>query len=82
MNILSIITKGCYQLTSNDIYFADSWFSSVKKSEEAMAAGSDYFRPVKTIHKGFLSSCIRKFDEILAGRVISSYEYYSNISCW
>ena len=27
---LAIATKGCGQLTSNDTYFADSWFSFVK----------------------------------------------------
>ena len=27
---LAIDTKGCGQLTSNDAYFANSWFSSVK----------------------------------------------------
>ena len=30
MKRLSIDTKGCVQITSNDTYFADSWFSSVK----------------------------------------------------
>ena len=30
---LAIATKGCSQLTSNDTYFADSWFSSVKTAE-------------------------------------------------
>ena len=37
MNRIAIDTKGCGQLTSNDTYFADRWFSSVKPSEEAMA---------------------------------------------
>ena len=50
---LSISTKGCSQLTSNDTYFSGSWFSSVKNDEEAMAAGVDYCRPVKTSHKVF-----------------------------
>ena len=35
---LAIVTKGCGQLTSNYIYFSDSWFSSVKTSEEMAAA--------------------------------------------
>ena len=32
MKILSIATKGCGQLTSNDTYFSDVWFSSVKSA--------------------------------------------------
>ena len=53
MKRLAISTKGCGQLTSNDTYFADSWFSSVKTSENMAATGVDYCRPVKTSHKGF-----------------------------
>ena len=34
MRRLDISTKGCVQMTSNDTYFADSWFSSEKNSEE------------------------------------------------
>ena len=45
-----------------------------------MAAGVDYCGPVKTSLKGFLSSYVRKVDEILAGRVISCYEDYSKSS--
>ena len=30
MKRLDIATKGCDQLTSNDTYFAEIWFSSVK----------------------------------------------------
>ena len=33
MKRLAIATKGCGQLTSNDTYFSDSWFSSVKTAE-------------------------------------------------
>ena len=51
---LAIDIKGCGQLTSNDTYFADSWFSSVKTAEEMAAAGVDYCGPVKTSHKGFV----------------------------
>ena len=29
--------KGLDQLTSNDTYFSDSWFSGVKTAEEAIA---------------------------------------------
>ena len=54
MKRLAIATKGCGQLTSNDTYFADSWFSSVKTSEEMAAAGFNYCGPVKTSHKSAL----------------------------
>ena len=37
MKRLTIATKGCGQLTSNDNYFADSWFSSVETAEEDMS---------------------------------------------
>ena len=57
---LAIATKGCGQLTSNDTCFADSWISSVKTAEEAMAAGVNYFRPVKTSHKGFCLATLEK----------------------
>ena len=33
MKRLDITAKGCDQLTSNDTYFADSWFSYVKNAE-------------------------------------------------
>ena len=61
MKILSIATKGCVQLTSNDAYFADSWFSSVKTAEDITAAGVDYCGPVKTSHKGFCLATLEKF---------------------
>ena len=64
MKRLDTNTKGCGQLTPHDTYFADRWFSYVKISEEAMAAGVDYCGPVKTSHKDFLSSYIRKFDSM------------------
>ena len=50
---LLIVTKGCGQLTSNDTYFSDSWFGSVKTADEVMTEGVDYYLPVKTIYKGF-----------------------------
>ena len=46
-----------------------------------MDAGFYYCRAVKTRHKGF-SIYIRKFDEVLARRVISCYEWFSNGSWW
>ena len=54
MRRLIMATKGCGQLTSNDTYFSDSWFSSVKTAEEAMAEGVDYCEPVKTSHRVFV----------------------------
>ena len=44
MKRIAIATKGCVQLTSNDTYFADSWFSSVKtmriwQLQESIIAG-------------------------------------------
>ena len=54
MKIPLIANKGCGQLTSNDTYFADTWFSSVYTAEEAMAAEVDYCRPAKTSHKSFV----------------------------
>ena len=57
---LAIATKGCGQLTSEDTYFADSWFSSVKTSGEMAAAGVDYCGPVKTSHKGFCLATLEK----------------------
>ena len=39
MRRLDIATKGRDQLTSNNTYFSDSWFSSVKTAEEMAATG-------------------------------------------
>ena len=80
MKRLSIVTKGCGQLKSNDTYFSDSWFGSIKNADEMAAAGVDYCGPEKTSHKVFFSH-VRKFDERLAYRVISCFEEYSKISC-
>ena len=60
MKILDIDTKGCGQLISNDTYFADGWFSSVKTAEEMAAAGVNYCGPVKTSHKGFCLATLEK----------------------
>ena len=60
MNRLAIATKGCGQITSNDTYFPNIWFISVKTSEESMAAGVNYRGPVKKIHKGFCLSTLEK----------------------
>ena len=82
MKRLEIFTKWCDQLTSNDTYFDDSWFSFVKMAEEAMDAGVSILWAGEDYPQGFLSSYIRKWDERLAGRVIYCYEYYSKSSWW
>ena len=53
MKIITKATTECGQLSSNDTFFADSWFRGVKTSEEAMAEGIDYYGHVKTNHKVF-----------------------------
>ena len=53
-------TKGCGQLTSNDTYFSNIWFSVVKTVEESMAGGVNYFGPVKTSHKVFFLATLKK----------------------
>ena len=70
---VEMATKGCGQLTSNYTYFADSWLSSVKTAEQAMATGVEYCGMLKTIDKGF-SRYVIKLNERLARRVISCYE--------
>ena len=54
MKRLAITSKGCGQLTSNNTYFANSWFSSVKTAEEAMAVVVNYCGLSKTTHKVFV----------------------------
>ena len=54
MKRLMMDKKYCGQSKSNDTYFADIWFSSVKMEEEVMATGVDYCGLVKTIHEGFV----------------------------
>ena len=53
MKRTTMYIKRCGQLTSNYTYFADNWLSGMKTSEEAMAEGVYYCRPLKTSHKGF-----------------------------
>ena len=69
MKRLVMATKGCGQLTSHDTYFADSWFSYVKNSEEMVAAGVDYCGTVKTSHKGFclhtLETLVKKWPGVV-----------------
>ena len=54
MKRLALDTKRCGQLTSNDTYFSDSWFSCVKNAKEMVAIGVNYCGPAKTSHKGFV----------------------------
>ena len=60
MKRLAMATKGCGQLTSNDPYFAYSWFSSVKTAQEVISAGVYCCGPVKTSHKRFCLSTLEK----------------------
>ena len=60
MKRLAISTKGCGQLTSNNNYFPNIWFSYVKTSEEMAAAGVDYCGPAKMTHKGFCLDTLEK----------------------
>ena len=53
MNRIAIATKVCGQLTSNDTYFSDSWFSSVKSAEKEMYVRVDYCGRAKTSHNSF-----------------------------
>ena len=70
MKRLSIATRGCGQLTSNDTYFANSWFSSVKTAEEMAAAVVNYCGLVKTIHKGF---CLATLEKLMKDWTVGSY---------
>ena len=62
MKRLPIDTIGCGKLISNETYFSDSWFSSVKTAEEAMAAGVNYCGPVKTSHRVF---CLATLENLI-----------------
>ena len=53
MKRLAIDTEGCGKLTSNETYFSDSWFSSIKTAEEMAVEGVDYCGPSKISHNGF-----------------------------
>ena len=63
MKRLAIATKGCGQLTSNETYFADSWFGSVKTYGESMDSGVHYCGPVNMSHKGFCLATLEKLME-------------------
>ena len=70
MKIISTATKGCGQLTSNDTYFVDIWFSSVKTAKEAMDGEVNYCGPVKTINKGF---CLATLENLMKDWLGGSY---------
>ena len=57
----AIDTKECVQMTSNDTYFADNWFSYVKTAEEAIAAGVNYCGPAKMSDKDFCLAMLENF---------------------
>ena len=59
---LAIANTVCGQLISNDTYFSDSWFCSIKTTQEMAAAGFDYCGPAKTTHKGF---CLAKLERLM-----------------
>ena len=73
--------KRCGQLTSNYNCFSGSYLIGVKTSEEAMAEGVDYCRPVNTSHNFFLPSYVRKLYERVAVRILYSYGGYYKSSC-
>ena len=60
MKRLTMATRECVQLTSNETYFVDIWFRGVKTAERVMAEGVDYYGPEKTIHKGFCLAILEK----------------------
>ena len=63
MKRLAISTKLCGRLTPNDTYFTDIWLSSVKTSEQVMAAGVDYCGLVKMSHKSFCHATLENLME-------------------
>ena len=62
MERLVMATSGCGQLTSNDTYLSDSWFSYVKNSGGAISARVDYYGPVNTSHRGF---CLATLENLM-----------------
>ena len=58
MKRIIMATKVCCQLTSNGTYLSGIWFSVVIMSEEAMAQGVGFCRPVNTSHNSFCLSTL------------------------
>ena len=52
--------KSCGQLLSNEILFADSWFSGVKTAKDVTTKRVDYFGWEKTSYKGFCLNMLEK----------------------
>ena len=75
MKIIAIATKGCGKLTSNDTYFDDIWFSSVKTSDYMAATGVDYCGLVKTSHKVF---CLGTLEKLMKDWQRGSYLVMNN----
>ena len=70
MKIIDITTKGWVQLASNETYFDDSWFVSVKTAEDMAATEVDYCWTVKTVHKSF---CLAMFETLITDWPGGSY---------
>ena len=68
-------TKGCGQLTSNETYFADIWFSGMKTAVETMNFGVNYCGPSKTSHKAF---CLDILEIFMKYWPIGSYPIMKN----
>ena len=62
MNRLMMTTKWCVQLTSNDTYFTDSWFSGVRTGQEVMDERVEYCGTLKTSRKGF---CLATLENLM-----------------
>ena len=81
MKKLDIYNKYCVQLESHDTYFSDSWFSSVKTSEEAMSAGVNYCGPEKTGHKGFCLATLENLMKYWPGGSYLVMRSTSRVTC-
>ena len=79
MNIITKYTKGCVKLSPNATLFYYIWSSGVKTEEEASAEEVDCCGPVNMVQTVFCLSTW-EINEIVVRRVLSCYEYYSNIS--
>ena len=78
MRRLAIATKECGQLKSNDTYFDDGWFSSVKTAEEMAATGVNYCGPVNTSHKVF---CLATLEKLMKDWPGGSYLVLKSTQC-
>ena len=60
MKTLTMATKDCGQVTSNETYSSDILLSRVKTAEEVMSEGVDYCGPAKTSHNIFRLATLEK----------------------